>query len=197
MTNTEIFGAVSVALLALSRVIYFKSIFRGETRPHAFSWLIWTALSGIGFAAQLSQGAGPGSWARGFSAVTCAMLAVLGYYRGEKNITRGDWAALIIALGTIPLWIAVKTPVWSVIILCVLDTVGYLPTVRKSWDKPYSEASVTYFIASACALSSLFAIEHYNLSTWLYPALLVFTNSILGCILLARRPKGRRFQAAA
>ncbi|PIU20284.1 MAG: hypothetical protein COT18_03045 [Elusimicrobia bacterium CG08_land_8_20_14_0_20_59_10] len=191
------FGGLSVAFLALSRLIYFNSIFKGVTRPHAFSWLIWTALSGIGFAAQFTQGAGPGSWARGFSAVTCAMLAVLGYYRGEKNITRGDWAALLVALGTIPLWLAARTPVWSVMILCVIDTIGYLPTVRKSWNKPYSEASVTYFIASACALASLFAIEQYNLSTWLYPAVLVVTNSIMGGILLARRSKGRRFQAVA
>ncbi|HBA60814.1 MAG TPA: hypothetical protein DCZ92_08345 [Elusimicrobia bacterium] len=196
MTGTEIFGALSVALLALSRVIYFASIFKGRTRPHAFSWLIWTALSGIGFAAQFTQGAGPGAWARGFSAVTCALLAVLGYYKGEKNITRGDWAALLVALGTIPLWIAVRTPVWSVVILCVIDTIGYLPTIRKSWDQPYNEASVTYFIASVCALASLFAIEQYNLSTWLYPAVLVVTNSLMGGLLLARRPRGARMRQA-
>ena len=187
MTATVLYGFLSVALLALSRAVYFTSIFRGRTKPHAFSWLIWAAISIIGFAAQFAEGAGPGSWARGFSAVTCAMLAVLGYFKGEKNITRGDWLTLLAALSAVPLWIITKTPVWSVIIVCIIDITGYFPTVRKSWHKPDDESSSSYFIATLCAFFSLFAIEHYTVSTWLYPALLVFSNSALAVYLLIRR----------
>jgi len=187
MTQTVFFGGVSIALMALSRAIYVTTVFKGRTRPHAFSWLIWTAISGIGFAAQFAEGAGPGSWARGFSAATCCALAVLGYFKGEKHITRGDWLTLITALCAIPLWIATKTPVWSVFIVCIIDTIGYFPTIRKSWKKPYEEAASSYFISTLCSFFSLFAIEHFTISTWLYPALLVFSNSALALFLLARR----------
>jgi hypothetical protein len=174
-------------MMALSRVIYLTSIFKGKTRPHAFSWLIWTVISGIGFAAQAAEGAGPGSWARGFSAATCLLLVWLGYYRGEKNITRGDWVTLAVALFCVPLWVVAKTPVWSVIIVCFIDTIGYLPTVRKARLKPREESASSYFIASLCALFALLAIENYTVSTWLYSALLVVSNSALALFLLARR----------
>ena len=187
MTLTVFFGFVSIAMMALSRAIYLTSIFKGKTKPHAFSWLIWATISSIGFAAQVAEGAGPGSWARGFSAATCCVLVVLGYFKGEKNITRGDWATLAVAMTTVPLWIITKTPVWSVIIVCIIDTIGYFPTVRKAWDKPYEESASSYFIATLCSFFSLFAIEHYTISTWLYPALLVVSNSALGAFLLVRR----------
>jgi hypothetical protein len=187
MTDTELFGGASVALMALSRTLYITSIFRGGTRPHAFSWLIWTAISAIGFAAQAAEGAGPGSWARGFSAATCCALAALGYFKGEKDITTGDRATLAVALSAIPLWIAAKTPLWSVLIVCVIDTIGYFPTVRKAWKKPGEELASSYFVSALCSLFSLFAIENYTLCTWLYPALLVFSNSALGVFLLLRR----------
>jgi hypothetical protein len=174
-------------MMALSRAIYFTSIFKGKTKPHAFSWLIWATISSIGFAAQVAEGAGPGSWARGFSAATCCLLAALGYFKGEKNITRGDWTTLAVALCAVPLWIITKTPVWSVFIVCIIDTIGYFPTVRKAWNKPYEESAASYFISTLCSFFSLFAIEHYTISTWLYPALLVFSNSALGVFLLVRR----------
>ncbi|OGS55624.1 MAG: hypothetical protein A3J79_05390, partial [Elusimicrobia bacterium RIFOXYB2_FULL_62_6] len=159
MSYKLIFGFLSVAMMALSRAVYFTSIFKGKTKPHAFSWLIWAVISGIGFAAQVAEGAGPGSWARGFSAATCLLLVWLGYYRGEKNITRGDWITLAVALSAVPLWVVTKTPVWSVIIVCFIDTVGYLPTIRKARNKPHEESASSYFIASLCALFALFAIE--------------------------------------
>jgi hypothetical protein len=189
MTIKELFGFLSTALMALSRIVYFTSIFKGKTKPHAFSWLIWGAISSIGFAAQVAEGAGPGSWARGLSAVTCCVLAVLCYFKGEKNITRGDWLMLASGLAAIPLWIITKTPVWSVIIVCVIDTIGYLPTVRKSWDKPYEETHVSYFISSACAVFALFAIDNYTISTWLYTAVLAVSNSAMAVFLLVRSQK--------
>ncbi|MBI5745091.1 MAG: hypothetical protein HY952_11150 [Elusimicrobia bacterium] len=196
MSHTVLFGLLSVALQLCSRAVYFTSIFRGRTRPHAFSWLIWAAISGIGFAAQVAEGAGPGSWARGFSAATCLVLAVLGYYKGEKNITRGDWLTLAVAFSAIPLWVATKTPVWSVFIVCIIDTIGYTPTIRKSWHKPGEETPVSYFISTACAASAILAVENYTLSTWLYSAVLVATNSAMGAIILARRSAVRSAAAA-
>lgn len=186
--NDKVFcGLASVVLQVCSRGVYFNSIFRGRTRPHAFSWLIWAAISGIGFAAQVAEGAGPGSWARGFSAATCLMLAVLGYYKGEKNITRGDWVTLAVAFSAIPLWVITKTPVWSVFIVCIIDTIGYAPTLRKSWAKPGEETPYSYFISTACAACAILAVDNYTLSTWLYSAVLVVTNSAMGAVILARR----------
>lgn len=187
-TETQfMFGAASIVMLLCSRAGYFAGIFRGNTRPHVFSWFIWSVLSGIGFAAQVAEGAGPGSWGRGFGAVTCFLLVVIGYFKGEKDIKRGDWITLAVALSAIPLWAAAKTPFWSVVIVCCIDTIGYWPTLRKSWLKPREELSVSYLFSCLGAVFSLLAIKQYTPSTWLYPLVLVFSNGGMWLFLHARR----------
>jgi len=187
MTVTAIFGLLSVAAMLASRLTYFSSIWQGKTRPHAFSWFIWGVISSIGFAAQFAEGAGAGSWARGFGAVTCFLLVGISLFRGEKNITRGDWITLIVALSAIPLWMITKTPLWSVVLVCLIDTAGYLPTIRKSWAKPQSESAISYSLGSLGALLTLLAIENYTMATWLYPAVLVTSNGAMALFLLNRR----------
>ena len=170
-----------------SRATYFTSIFRGKTKPHVFSWLIWGTLSAIGFLAQVAENAGPGSWARGLSAATCFILVVIALLHGEKNLTRGDWITLAVALSAIPLWIITKTPVWSVLLVCLIDTAGYLPTIRKSWERPFQEAWEGYALSTGAAFFALLAVENYTISTWLYSAVLTASNGSMAAFLLMRR----------
>lgn len=190
MENAALFGGLSVLMMLASRGTYFASILRGQTRPHAFSWLIWGTISTIGFAAQYVDGAGAGSWARGFGAVTCFVLVVMGILHGEKNITRSDWTTLAVALLAVPLWVVTKTPFWSVVLVCLIDTVGYIPTLRKSWLKPREESAKSYVFSCLGAFFSLVAIEHYTPTTWLYPAVLTVTNGSMAAFLLGRRRVG-------
>jgi hypothetical protein len=71
--------------------------------------------------------------------------------------------------------------------VCCIDTLGYFPTVRKSWEKPYSETAVSYTFSCLGALFSIIALEHYTPSTWLYPAVLTVTNGCMVSFLLLRR----------
>lgn len=187
MDRNTLFGALSILMMVVSRAGYFADSFRGRTRPHSFSWFIWGTISGIGFAAQVAEGAGPGSWARGFGSASCFGLALIGALRGEKDIKRGDWVTLAVALSAIPLWVVTKTPLWSVIIVCFIDTIGYLPTVRKSWRKPHEEMALSYLCSSLGAAFSMLAIINYTPSTWLYPLVLVFSNGAMWGFLNMRR----------
>jgi hypothetical protein len=180
-------GMLSVGAMACSRTGYFTAIFRGKTHPHVFSWFIWGTISGIGFAALVAEGAGAGSWARGFGSATCFLVVLLGFFTGEKNITRGDWITFAAALSAIPLWVVTRTPFWSVVIVCCIDTAGYYPTVRKSWRKPREEMAASYLFSCLGAVLSLAAIEQYNPSTWLYPLTLSFSNGAMWLFLLTRR----------
>jgi hypothetical protein len=187
MPVKEVLAIISVGLMLSSRFTYLSSILSGKTKPHAFSWFIWFVISLIGFTAQVVEGAGPGAWARGVGCASCLVFAVLAWFRGEQNITQGDKITLAAALAAIPLWALTKTPIWSVILVCCIDTAGYLPTARKSWRKPDEERIRSYLISSMGSFFSVLAVENYNPSTWLYPTVLVVTNAAMGCYLFIRR----------
>ena len=192
MTYTEAFGVLSTLMTLLSRANYFNGIFRGKVHPHAFSWFIWGIISAVGFAAQLSQGAGPGSWSRGFGCFTAFIIVIVSVMKVEHNIKRSDWVTLAIALCTIPLWMITKTPVWSVILVCLIDALGCYPTLRKSWNKPYDEAAKSYMFSGIGSFFSIIALENYTVSTWLYPLEGMCANIAIVICLLLRRKHARK-----
>jgi hypothetical protein len=65
MTLKDMFGVLSLIISVVSYVPYARSIFVANTKPHAFTWLVWGTVMAITFFAQLSDKAGAGSWGDG------------------------------------------------------------------------------------------------------------------------------------
>src|SRR4051812_25390728 len=98
MSEKEIFGVLSVVVGMASYALYIWQIYHGRIKPHLFTWFIWGTVMSIGFAAQYAEGAGPGAWNMGIAAFITFCIAGCAYFKGEKEITRSDWAAFIFAL---------------------------------------------------------------------------------------------------
>ena len=82
-----ILGIIAVIIALAGYVPYFRDIFRGKTKPHAFSWLVWASLTGIAFFGQIFDKGGAGAWVTGFTAVVSFAIFFLALKKGEKNIT--------------------------------------------------------------------------------------------------------------
>jgi hypothetical protein len=90
MTLKDMLGLLSLLISVVSYVPYVRSIFVANTKPHAFTWLVWGTVMAIAFVAQLSDKAGAGSWSTGLSAAFRLGIGIIALFRGEKHITRGD-----------------------------------------------------------------------------------------------------------
>lgn len=185
---------IILALLAtliglIGYIPYFRDIFKGTTKPHVFSWFIWSLLTGIAFAAQVVEGAGPGAWVTGFTAVVCSAVAVLAFSKGEKEITKSDWVCLVLALLGIALWLVTDNPLTAVIVVTITDALAFIPTFRKTYFKPHEETLTEYALAAVKFFISIIALESLTLSTWLYPASLVIMNGAFVVMALIRRRK--------
>ena len=55
MDYKVILGVISIILALISFVPYLLDLIRNKTKPHIFSWLIWTLLMAIGFFAQMNN----------------------------------------------------------------------------------------------------------------------------------------------
>jgi chromate transport protein ChrA len=184
-------SAVAVVMTLVGYSFYFKDIFAGKTHPHAFSWLVWASLTAIAFAGQVSDGAGVGAWVTFTTAAISFIIFFLSLSRGEKNVTKSDWANLIGAGFAIVLWIFTKEPVLSVILITIIDFLGFMPTIRKSYYKPHEETLIHYVLAGFKFLLATIALENYSLTTWLYPMSLVLANFLFVIMLTVRRKQLR------
>jgi hypothetical protein len=186
MWQTFVGGAV-VVLAFISYVPYFRDVLKKRTRPHVFSWLAWTVTMVIASVAQISDGAGPGAWATVASAILDAVILVLALRFGDFDITRLDWVSLAgCALAGVA-WALTNDALTAVVLICLVDLFAYMPTMRKSWNKPHEETLSNYALAVVKHGLSMTALLNFSLVTVLYPAVLVLLNVLISIELWGRR----------
>ncbi|OGH90129.1 MAG: hypothetical protein A2537_03605 [Candidatus Magasanikbacteria bacterium RIFOXYD2_FULL_36_9] len=183
----NIIGIIAVLLTFVGYAPYVSDLLKGKTRPHIFSWLIWVISTSIIYALQVSAGAGLGSLVTLTVAIISLFIFIIGFKNGKKDIKIVDVLFLVLALLAIPLWLIVKQPVLSIILLSAIDMLGFAPTVRKSWNDPYSETLSFYIITTFRHGLSVVALAQYNIITVLFPVSWVVANALFSVVLIIRR----------
>jgi hypothetical protein len=187
MWNKEWIGFASLGFGIIGNGLYAWSLIKKHSKPHAFSWGIWGVLTGVAYFAQASADAGPGAWSTAMTAFFCLCVAAWALFRGENNITRSDWAALAGAFATLPLWYVTRDPLLAVFLIVIIDGLGFWPTFRKSWNKPYDEMLATYVIGIIKFALSLMAIRSYSAVTVIYPLFILVSNALFVAMAKWRR----------
>lgn len=188
-----IFGALGVLLGLVAYGLYFRSIFRGETKPHIFTWLTFTLIDGTVFFAQILHGAGPGSWILLLSVVENTIVVVLATRWGEKHITRSDWVSFFGALFGILLWWLTDNALAAVVVASIINILAVVPTLRKSYLRPDQESVTLWSIDLLRFSLSMAALVSFNLTTALFPAVIILANaSVVALVLLRRRQLAKR-----
>ena len=183
----DLLGILATVIALVSYIPYLYTIVKGTTRPHGFSWFVFGILTAIGFAAQVTGGAGAGAWVMGFSGGVCFLIAGLSFFKGTFDPTRSDWGTFIAALAAIPLWLATDNPLYAVILITIIDALAFWPTIRKAYFYPREELMFTYTLSGLKFFIALLATQSFSLITVLYPASLVLMNWLFVAMVLARR----------
>ncbi len=188
MLYKEILSACAIAITFFGFYPYIRSIMLGETKPHVFSWMIWGITTFIVFLAVLEDKGGVGAWPIGISASITVFIACLAYIkRADITITRIDWLFLISALSSLPIWYFSSDPLWAVVILTIVDLLGFGPTIRKVYEQPYSESLVFFTLFTLRNILIILALEHYTVTTVLFPALIAVACMLLILMVMYRR----------
>lgn len=187
MSTAELFGFLSLALSIMVYVPYWHNIYIGEAKPHCFSWFVYGLVGSIAFLLQISDNAGPGSWAIGFMALNSFAIAIYGFFYGEKERHVTDWIAFFSAIFIIPIWMIVESAVLAVVLVCIIDVLATWPTFRKSimkpWDEPISPRIIGVFRYGAAIL----ALQNFSFITAAYLVTILILDTMLAALLVSRR----------
>jgi len=171
MPFKELLSIFATVLTFVAFLPYVRSILRGETKPHVFSWVIWGSATFVVFLAQLAGQAGVGAWPIGISGIITLYIAYLAYTKKSDNtITRTDWFFFLLAATSLPLWYLTADPLWAVVILTLVDVLGFGPTIRKAYVYPREEQLRLFVIMMFRNLVVIAALEYYSITTVLFPA---------------------------
>ena len=120
------------------------------------------------------------------------MIIMASLRNGFANIKRFDIVIFVLSLCAIPLWLMTSDPTASLILVMCANILGYVPTFRKSYSKPYEEASYLYSVNFVRHGLAIFAMSNYSLLTVLAPTVFVICNGALAIFIFWRRWKLER-----
>ena len=183
LTWQAIIGAIAGIIGLLGFVPYFVEIFQGKTRPNRASWWIWGILGVILGWSYYSAGAIHSIWVPICYAICQLLTALLSLKFGEGGWNRLDKICLLGALFSLFLWWLFDSPTIAMISCLVIDSLGALPTLRKSCVYPEGESLLSWSIFFSANTLNLFAIGEWNLALSAYPLYLFFLSGSLVIIL--------------
>ena len=188
MSYKEFLSAIAILITLIAFAPYIYAILKNTTKPHVFSWFIWGATTFVVFLAQLQGNAGVGAWAIGVSGIITIFIALLAYWkRADVAITRTDWWFLFAAMFSLPLWYATSDPLAAVVVLTVVDALGFGPTLRKVYAAPRSESLMFFALFALRNTIVVLALEHYSVTTVLFPAVMAAACVLVIVIMYYRR----------
>ena len=181
-------GIAATILVFIGYIPYLRDIVRGKTKPHIYSWFLWGFVTLIAFALQFNAGAGSGSFVTLAAAIMCLAVIGLGFvYKSGVKIVLIDTVFLILAIVALVLWLVAKQPVLSIILTTLVDLFGFAPTIRKSWNEPFTETLSFYYLNTFRFGLALMALQKYSIVTALYPISWLVVNGLFAMMLVARR----------
>lgn len=187
MDIKTILGAIPVLLAIPSYGLYIKSTYSGKTKPHMYSWLIWSILAGVGFVGQLSDNAGPGAWNTGITVIGCFSIFLVSVRKGEKSLSSADELLLSAALIAVLVLIIANNHYVSTIMAISAALIGFALTFKKAYQYPEEETPVTFTINAIRNLISLFALSSLTFLTFAYPFAMMLANISLFSVIAIRR----------
>lgn len=178
---------IGITITIIWYYYYIKNIYKWTNKPHLYSWIIWASALSIGFLIQVHNEWGYWSFITMFEALCCILVAIIAITKWEKYITKSDKICLLTAAIALMFWLVLNQPLISILLIIAVDFFGFIPTIRKSYLKPYEECLSVYIMWVGLFILALIGLTQYTLVTYLYPVSIIFTNLMLIIIILWRR----------
>lgn len=183
----ELFGIAAASLVVAAYIPYMIKIFKDAVKPHPFTWLIWTITSTSIFFLQLSNGSGAGTYGTATMAIISCCVFLLSTRRGMPKVKYIDVICLIVALLGISVWLVIKEPIISIVLLLSVELIGFLPTLLKAWSKPYEDSAALWGLTGLRHTMSFLAVQQHNIITVLNPTVWMTASFGFSLFLLIRR----------
>jgi hypothetical protein len=190
MQYKEILGVLSLFIAMSGYIPYIVNIFKGKTKPHAYTWLTWEVLAVVGFGIQLQGGGGPGTWLLGLTTLMTMLIFLLSLKYGHKDIHILDTVSLLFAGATLVFWILTDQPLVAAILISLIEAIGgFFPTFRKSYKLPFQETLTSYVAYTISTVLAIIALDNRSAELILYPVSIMLLNVSFVLFVLYRRKK--------
>lgn len=187
----QIIGISAGTISFLSFFLYYVSIFKKKTIPNRATWFILTIVGILIFSSYYSVGARETIWVP-FSFILGPLIVfILSLKYGEGGWTKFDILCISGTGLSLIFWYLSGSALITLLINILIDLFGILPTIKKSYLRPWSEDSLAWFLTLISSILNLFAISVWSFEIWIYPMYMVIINGLITVLLCSSFSKNR------
>lgn len=174
----------SIGMLAgivgiLGFVPYAFGIINRTTIPNKATWIVWAVLGAVIAASYYYAGAVESAWVPIAYSFGIFVIAILSLKYGQEGWTVLDKGCLAGAALGLAMWGLTGEPVSALYIATLVDAMGSLPTIKKTYEEPGSESKSAWALFTVAAVLNLFAIREWTLASASYPVYLVILDVVM------------------
>jgi hypothetical protein len=183
MINREVIGIIAGVLSLFAHLVYVKSILSGNTRPNRATWWVLTLIGTIITLSYYAEGARNTIWLPAGYTLGALLIALLSLRYGEGKWEKLDKWCLFIAIISALIWYISKSAILTLIINVAMDFIGLVPTIKKSYLRPWSEDRSAWAIESVAGILNVLAINRWTFGIAFYPIYLLTLNGMITILL--------------
>lgn len=193
---SEFFLYAAVVIRLLGGWAYFRAILRGEARPNALTWLLWSITPAITFFVGLSLEVGLSLIVTGALAISPLLVFFVAIFKYPEDIKldRLNIVCGLMAILGIILWQLTDHPILAIVLAIVADFVSSIPTVIKTYQKPFSEHAPTYIMSAAAMLITLMTLPGWTFINSSFIIYVFILNMVIANLSIFGRLKAQQKQ---
>lgn len=177
----------STILVLISPIIYIRSIWKGETKPHRTTRIVYLVISLLSTYALYRQWDNVGLWLSAATLLQSLAVFAMSMRHGVGGRSKTDITCLVIAGIGIIVWQITKNPLTGLAASILADLAGTRPTVTKTRKRPESETRLYYGIDMVAWGLSLLALSSWTVAWTAYPGYIFIINLIVMALCLRKR----------
>ncbi len=182
-----IFGIIGGVFSILAFVPYIAAIIKKGAKPNRASWIIWNITDTILLASYFSVGARTTIFVPIVYVVNAFIVLLFSFRYGVSSWSRLDIASLAVSGLSLIIWSLTQNPLIALLMNLLMDSVAYLPTIKKSYIDPSSESGLGWLFFFIGACFNLLAVDSLAFGTIIYPIVMFVMEGILVAILYRKK----------
>jgi hypothetical protein len=155
------FVIIGTIIGAIGSFAYLVDTVKGKVKPNRVSFLLWSIVPFIAFAAQIKQGVGLESlmtFSTGFLPLT-TFIASFVNKKAEWKVTRYDLICGFLSIVGLILWMITKVGNVAIFVSIVADGFAAVPTIVKAYKYPDTELAWPWIATSFGVVLTLLTIK--------------------------------------
>ena len=185
----SIIGIVGGLIFILGDIPYVLDTIKGKTKPHRTTWLIFFLLDLIYLFNQYALGATSSLYLVFAWTIMTLLIFILSIKNGIGGFEKLDLICLVGAITGLILWWVLKTPLLSVFCNILVSLIGYIPTYKKVYLKPYTETEISWLTSAVAAILSAVSIGSLNIKLLILPMYSFITTFSVFAFIKLRKNK--------